>query len=58
MKFRARKTLRFGPLFFTFTQQGFSSWGFKIGPYTKNISRGTWSVNTPGLGGLHGRRRR
>lgn len=59
VKFRARKTLRFGPVFFTFTQNGFSSWGIRIGPFTRNFTRSTSSLNTPGIGGLHwgGRRR-
>jgi hypothetical protein len=59
MKFRARKTLRLGPLFFNFTQRGFSSWGLKLGPFTKNFTRGTSTIDTPGIGSLHfgGRRR-
>lgn len=60
MRFRARKTFRFGPLFFTFTQRGFSSWGIKVGPFTRNFSRGTTTLDTPGPGSLHfggGRRR-
>jgi hypothetical protein len=31
MRFRARKTLRLGPLFATFTQRRFSSVGVRIG---------------------------
>jgi hypothetical protein len=53
MRFRARKTLRFGPLFFSFTQRGFSSWGIKVGRYTRNFTRGTSSFDTPGPGALH-----
>lgn len=60
MRFRARKTIRLGPIFFTFTQRGFSSWGIKIGPFTRNFTRGTSTIDTPGPGSLHfrGRRRR
>jgi hypothetical protein len=60
MRFRARKTFRVGPLFFTFTQNGFSSWGIRIGPFTKNFTRGTSTIDTPGIGSLHfgGQRRR
>lgn len=59
MKFRARKTFRAGPLFFNFTQHGFSSWGIRVGPFTKNFTRGTSTFDTPGPGSLHwgGRRR-
>lgn len=59
MRFRARKTLRLGPLFFTFSQSGFSSWGIKVGPFRRSFTRGTTTVDTPGPGSLHfGRRRR
>lgn len=59
MKFRAPKTFRVGPLFFRFTQRGFSSWGIKVGPWTKNFTRGTTTLDTPGPGSWHfgGRRR-
>lgn len=53
MKFRARKMFRFGPLYFTFTQRGFSSWGVRVGPFTHNFTRKTSSIDTPGLGGFH-----
>lgn len=52
-RFRARKTFRLGPLFWRFTQSGFSSWGIKVGPWTRNFTRGTSSLDTPGPGGLH-----
>lgn len=58
MRFRARKTFRFGPFFASFTQSGFSSWGIRIGPWTHNVTRGTNSIDTPGPGSLHSRRRR
>lgn len=53
MKFRARKVIRLGPIFFTFTQRGFSSWGLKVGPFTRNFTRGTSTIDTPGIGSLH-----
>lgn len=60
MRFRARKTFRLGPIFFTFTQNGWSSWGIRIGPFTHNFTRNTSTIDTPGIGSLHfgGRRRR
>lgn len=58
MKFKARKTFRLGPLYFNFTQRGFTSWGIRIGPWSRNVTRGTWTVDTPGPGSLHGGRRR
>lgn len=54
--FRARKTFRVGPLFFTFNQRGFTSWGIKVGPFTRNFTRGTTTLNTPGPGSVHWRR--
>lgn len=59
MKFRARKTFRLGPLFATFTQRGFSSWGIKVGRFTHNFTRRTSSIDTPGIGHVvhrHGRK--
>lgn len=53
MKFRARKTFRFGPLYFNFTHRGFSSWGIRIGPITHNFTRKTSTIDTPGPGGFH-----
>ncbi|MCW2901709.1 MAG: hypothetical protein JWO67_3974, partial [Streptosporangiaceae bacterium] len=41
MRFIARKTVRFGPLFFRFTQRGFTSWGIRIGRFTRNFTSGT-----------------
>ncbi len=56
-KFKARKTMRLGPLFWTFSQNGFTSWGWRIGPWTRNVTRGTHSVDTPGPGGFRTTRR-
>jgi hypothetical protein len=53
MRFRARKTYRVGPLFFTFTQNGFSSWGIKVWRFTRNFTRQTSTIDTPGPGSLH-----
>lgn len=53
MRFRARKTIRFGPLYFNFTQRGFTSWGIRVGPFSRNFTRGTSVIDTPGPGSLH-----
>lgn len=62
MRFRARKTFRLGPLFFNFALSDgrlrFASWGVEIGRFAHNFTRGTWSVDTPGPGSVHGGRRR
>lgn len=61
MRYRGRKTFRFGPLFFSFSQNGFTSWGVKIGPYTYNATRKRSSLDTPGIGGIrhqHGKKDR
>lgn len=59
MRFRARKTFRFGPLFARFTHKGFSSWGIKVWRWTWNATRGTHTLDTPGPGSVQtgGRRR-
>lgn len=58
-RFRGRKVLRLGPFYVNLTQSGFASWGIKIGRYTRNFTRGTSSLDTPGFGSVHwgGRRR-
>jgi hypothetical protein len=61
MRFHARRTFRLGPLFFSFTERGFSSWGVRLGRYAYNVTHRTSSFDTPGVGGLrhrHGARRR
>lgn len=61
MKFRGRKTFWVGPVFFTFTQSGFTSWGVGVGRFRHNFTRSTTSIDTPGFGSVHhqhGRRRR
>jgi hypothetical protein len=56
--FRARKTVRLGPFFWSFSQNGFTSWGFRIFGWTRNVTRGTDSIDTPGIGGIRRRRQR
>lgn len=56
MRFRARKTLRVGPLFLRFAMNHsaprFTSWGLKFGPWTWNATRGTHTFDTPGPGSV------
>lgn len=47
MKFRARKTFRFGPLRMTVNQAGRRSWSIRVWRYTYNITRNTSSFDTP-----------
>jgi hypothetical protein len=53
VRFRARKTFRFGPLRATVNQAGRRSFAIKIGPITHNLTRRTTSIDTPGPGGFH-----
>ncbi|MBN9758877.1 hypothetical protein Ae406Ps2_3011c [Pseudonocardia sp. Ae406_Ps2] len=53
MKFRARKTFRFGPLRATVNQSGRWSFAIQIGRLTHNLTRRTTSFDTPGPGGFH-----
>ncbi|ALE77688.1 hypothetical protein WY02_03630 [Pseudonocardia sp. AL041005-10] len=58
VRYRARKTVRLGPIRLNFTQRGFASWAIKIGPWTWNATRGTHSLDTPGPGGVTWGRKR
>jgi hypothetical protein len=48
MSIRARKTLRFGPVRFNFTEHGFTSWGVKVGRWSWNARTRRSSVDLPG----------
>lgn len=52
MKFRARKTVRLGPLRLNFTQKGFSSYSIRIWRYTWNSRTQQSRFDTPGWGGV------
>lgn len=51
-RFRARKTLRLGPIRLHFTQAGFSSWGIQIGWWTWNAKTDRHTIDTPGPGSI------
>ncbi|OLT12288.1 DUF4236 domain-containing protein [Pseudonocardia sp. CNS-139] len=53
LRFRARKTLRFGPLRIHLTERGFSSWGLQVGPWSWNSRTRRVTVDTPGPGAVH-----
>lgn len=50
MRFRLRKTLRFGPFKVHFNERGYSGWGVKVGPWSWSASTGKHTVDTPGPG--------
>lgn len=52
LRFRARKTIRLGPLYWTFTQAGYTGWGIRVGPWRWSARSGRHSLNTPGIGGV------
>lgn len=52
MKFRMRKTIPLGPIKLHFTEHGFSSWSFKIGPFTWNSRTRKKRFDTPGPGSV------
>lgn len=60
MRFKARKTIRFGPVRVHLNQHGYTGWGLKIGRWTWSARTGRHSVDTPGPGSVHfgGTRRR
>lgn len=50
MGYKMRKSMRLGPLRFNFTQNGFSSWSVKLGPWSWNSKTRKSTINTPGPG--------
>jgi len=52
VRFRARKTVRFGPIRWHFTQSGYTGWAIKIWRYTWNARTRRSSFDTPGPGGV------
>ena len=58
-RFRARKVLRFGPIFVNLASGGqrgyrprFTSWGIQLGPFRRNFTTGTDTIDTPGPGSI------
>lgn len=58
MRFRLRNRFKIGPFYVNLSQGRFTSWGIKIGRFSRNFTRGTWAVDTPGPGSVHGGRKR
>lgn len=58
MRYRLRKTFRIGPIYLNFTQNGFTSWGIRLGRFTRNFTHGSTSIDTPGPGGFRSSGRR
>jgi hypothetical protein len=48
MSLQFRKTKKFGPLRFHFTQNGYSSWSIKIGRWSWNSKARAHRVDLPG----------
>ena len=48
MPVQFRKSKKFGPFIFHFTQDGFSSWSFKLGPWSWNSRSKKNRVDLPG----------
>jgi hypothetical protein len=45
---RFRKRVRLGPIHWNFTERGYSSWSFKLGPFSWNSRTRRHSVDLPG----------
>jgi hypothetical protein len=59
LRFRGRKTLRFGPLRIHLSQSGYTGWGLKVWRWTYSHTTGRQSFDTPGFGSVQwGDRRR
>lgn len=52
MRFRARKTLRLGPVIVHLTQRGVSSWGLRVGRWSWNARTRRHTIDTPGPGSV------
>ncbi|MEV8513066.1 DUF4236 domain-containing protein [Dactylosporangium sp. NPDC051484] len=48
MPVQFRKNKKFGPFILHFTQEGFSSWSFKLGPWSWNSRSRKNRVDLPG----------
>ncbi|MDN5930764.1 MAG: hypothetical protein L0I24_06840 [Pseudonocardia sp.] len=53
-----RNRIPLGPFYINFSQGRFTSWGVKIGRFSRNFTTGPWPLNTPGPGSVHGGRKR
>lgn len=58
MGIKARKQVRLGPVRLHFTQQGFSSWSVRLGPWSWNSRRRAHRVDLPGPWHWQGESRR
>jgi hypothetical protein len=58
IRFRARRTLKLGPLRLHLTERGFSSWGLQVGRWSWNARTRRHTVDTPGLGYVESKGRR
>lgn len=47
-RIRARKVVRLGPVRLNFTENGFSSWSVKVGPWSWNSRTRASRVDLPG----------
>lgn len=59
MKFRLRGRWNLGPFYVNHSKFQPTSWGIKLGPFSRNFTRGTSSIDVPGPGSVHfgGRKR-
>jgi hypothetical protein len=58
IRYRARRTLRLGPLRLHLTERGLSSWGLQVGRWSWNARTRRHTINTPGRGFVETRGRR
>ena len=58
IRFRARRTLKLGPLRLHLTERGVSSWGLQVGRWSWNARTRQHTVDTPGLGYVQSKGRR
>lgn len=50
MGFNLRKTFRIGPFYINTSKGRITSWGIKLGRITRNVTRRTTTIDTPGPG--------
>jgi hypothetical protein len=52
VRYRARKTIRLGPVRLHFSERGFTGWGLRVGRWSWSATTGKHRIDTPGIGSV------
>lgn len=50
MGFNWRRRVKLGPFYLNFSKGRFTSWGVKLGRFSRNMTNGKTTIDTPGPG--------